>query len=109
MRNGILLIHGIQRTEEDRPDAPALDRIVEATREAAPSVVIVAVALALALLPFAVRGNVAGMEILRPLALAVIGGLVTSMLVTLIILPALYARFVTPRLVAGARTGGGAE
>jgi Cu/Ag efflux pump CusA len=44
------------------------------------------------LLPFTVRGDVAGMELLRPIALVVLGGLVTCTLVTLFLLPALYVR-----------------
>ena len=44
-------------------------------------------------LPFAVVGDVAGMEVLRPLALVVIGGMVTTVLVTLVLLPALHLRW----------------
>lgn len=52
-----------------------------------------AVGLALLSLPFAVVGDVAGMEVLRPLALVVLGGMVTTVLVTLVLLPAAYLRW----------------
>lgn len=52
-----------------------------------------AVGLALLALPFAVVGDIAGMEVVRPLALVVLGGMVTTLLVTLVLLPAAYLRW----------------
>jgi Cu/Ag efflux pump CusA len=46
------------------------------------------------MLPFAVSGGVAGAEILHPMAVVVLGGLVTATLLTLFVIPALYVRFV---------------
>ena len=43
--------------------------------------------------PFAIMGDIAGLEIAHPLAVVVLGGVVTSTLGTLFVLPALYARF----------------
>jgi len=47
----------------------------------------------------------AGAEVQRPLAVVVIGGVITSTLLTLIVLPTLYRRFVSP--AATASNGGG--
>lgn len=47
---------------------------------------------ALGLAPLVVAGG-AGKEILQPLSIVVLGGLVTSTALTLLVLPALYARF----------------
>ena len=47
----------------------------------------------LAVLPFALLGDRAGLEILQPIALVMLGGLVTSTLLTLFVVPALYLRF----------------
>jgi Cu/Ag efflux pump CusA len=44
-------------------------------------------------LPFAYLGDAAGLEIAYPLAVVVLGGIVTSTLGLLLVLPALYARF----------------
>jgi cobalt-zinc-cadmium resistance protein CzcA len=44
----------------------------------------------------------AGAEVQKPLATVVIGGLVTSMLLTLLVLPALYRWFAPPRPAAEA-------
>jgi len=49
-------------------------------------------ATAVALAPFALLGDRAGYEIVHPLAVAVLGGLVTSALASLLLLPVLYAR-----------------
>ncbi|MCP2241920.1 efflux RND transporter permease subunit [Lentzea aerocolonigenes] len=49
-------------------------------------------ATALALVPLIVWGAVAGLEIVAPLALIVLGGLVTTAVVNLLVLPALYPR-----------------
>ena len=50
-------------------------------------------ATALFFLPLIFAGEQAGTEILRPMAIVVVGGLVTSTLLNLFVLPALYLRF----------------
>ena len=45
---------------------------------------------AVAFVPFVALGNVAGLEIARPMAIFVLGGLVTSTLISLFVLPKLY-------------------
>jgi Cu/Ag efflux pump CusA len=56
-------------------------------------IVITALATGAALLPLAVAGNTAGGEILRPMAVVILGGLVTTTLLNLFIMPSLYLRF----------------
>jgi Cu/Ag efflux pump CusA len=51
-----------------------------------------ATAVALALLPVLVTGTIAGQEVVHPIAVIVLGGLVTSTLVTLFVVPAAYLR-----------------
>ena len=50
-------------------------------------------ATAVAFLPFLVLGDRAGLEIVHPMAVVVLGGLVTSTLLSLFVVPALYLRF----------------
>ena len=45
------------------------------------------------MLPFAIFGDVAGLEIAAPIAVVMLGGVVTSTLAILFVLPALYLRF----------------
>jgi Cu/Ag efflux pump CusA len=47
----------------------------------------------LALLPILVRGNVPGQEIEYPMAAVIVGGLLTSSVLNLFFLPALFSRF----------------
>jgi hypothetical protein len=51
------------------------------------------VATALALLPIVVRGPVAGLEFVHPAAVVILGGLVSTALLTMVVLPSLYLRF----------------
>ncbi|WP_052434129.1 efflux RND transporter permease subunit [Streptacidiphilus melanogenes] len=59
-----------------------------AAREASFPVVASAVGLILMVVPFTVRGDVAGLELIRPLSFVLIGGAVTATVVTLFLLPA---------------------
>ena len=54
---------------------------------------ITVLATGLALLPFVLFGNIPGHEIVRPIAIAMIGGLVTSTWLNLFAMPILYLRF----------------
>jgi Cu/Ag efflux pump CusA len=56
-------------------------------------ILIAAAATAAAVLPFVFLGNRPGFEIGRPMAVVMLGGLVTTSLLTLFVLPALYLRF----------------
>jgi Cu/Ag efflux pump CusA len=67
-------------------------------REQFVPVVVSATAVGLAVLPFALLGSIAGLEIAHPMAVVILGGVVTSTIVTLVMTPALYQRF-------GAATG----
>jgi hypothetical protein len=63
-------------------------------------------AAGLALVPMAVQRGAAGLEIVGPMAVIVLGGLVTTALLNLFILPAMYLRFAArPRPAAPAVDG----
>ncbi|KRT62250.1 MAG: acriflavin resistance protein [Chloroflexi bacterium CSP1-4] len=92
-RNGILLLNHYQRLERHggEPFGPQL--IVRGARERLSSVVMTALATGLAVVPLLVLGDLPGYEIVRPMAVVIVGGLVTSTLVSLFILPVAYLRF----------------
>jgi Cu/Ag efflux pump CusA len=48
---------------------------------------------ALALLPLVIKGNIPGHEIEYPMAVIILGGLITSTLLNLFLMPALYLRY----------------
>jgi Cu/Ag efflux pump CusA len=86
---------------EDRRTETGESLASEGAAERLPAVLASAITTALVVLPFVVLGNVAGLEILHPAAVVILGSLFTSALVTLIIIPPLYARLsqrmVTPK------------
>jgi CzcA family heavy metal efflux pump len=90
-RNAVLLVSGYQRAEEG--EARGLDLVLRVTRQRVGPVLLTAFTLAAALIPLLALGNTAGLEVLRPLAAVVLGGLVTSTLLSLFVIPALYLRF----------------
>ncbi|MGQ0668672.1 MAG: efflux RND transporter permease subunit [Actinomycetota bacterium] len=91
-RNGVLLIRRYQQLEH-REGQPFGDELVlRGTRERLAPILTTAVATALALAPFVFAGDVAGLEIARPMAIVMSGGLVTSTLLALLVVPSLYLR-----------------
>ena len=62
-------------------------------RRPATPILMSAGAIGLALLPLVVLGGIPGLEIVHPMAVVILGGLVTSTLFSLVIVPALYLLF----------------
>ena len=60
-------------------------------------ILMTALATALALVPLVIFGNRPGQEIENPMAIVILGGLATSTLMNLFVVPALYLRFGNPR------------
>jgi Cu/Ag efflux pump CusA len=92
-RNGILLISHYQHLEryEGETFGPAL--VLRGSRDRLSPILMTTLATALALLPLVVLGDIPGHEIEHPTAVVIIGGLVTSTLLNLFIVPVLYLRF----------------
>jgi Cu/Ag efflux pump CusA len=91
-RNGILLIdhfHHLERAE-GVPFGPEL--VIRGARERLAPILMTALATGLALVPLAISGDIAGAEIGYPMALVILGGLVTSTLLNLFVVPALCVR-----------------
>ncbi|WP_282069255.1 CusA/CzcA family heavy metal efflux RND transporter [Olleya namhaensis] len=87
--NGIVLIEHF-KTLKAEGFSNINQRIKKGTTERLRPVLLTAAAAALGFLPMAISTN-AGAEVQRPLATVVIGGLVTATLLTLVVLPVLYA------------------
>lgn len=92
VRNGIMLIKDFQTAEELQADSDSI-LIWRVTGERLPSIVATAITTGLVALPFVAFGNVAGLEIVHPAGVAMLGGLVTSTILTLLVTPALYPHF----------------
>ena len=70
------------------------DTVYDWARECSSSLIISAVAIAALALPVVVLGPRAGLEILHPLALVLLGGLVSSLVVALFVVPSAYLHLV---------------
>ena len=87
-RNGMLLM---SRYEALRSDGMALtDRIVRGSSERLNAILMTALTSALALLPLALRGHLPGNELQAPIAVVILGGLVSSTVLNLFVVPCLY-------------------
>ncbi len=95
-RNGIMLVSHYRhlRVEEGLPAGPEL--ALRGAEERLAPILMTALATALALLPIALGGNKPGHEIEHPMAIVILGGLVTSTLLNLFLMPTLYLRWARP-------------
>jgi Cu/Ag efflux pump CusA len=93
VRNGIVLVNHFQQLEQQEGETFGPELVLRGARERLGPVLMTAFTTGLALLPVIFAGNIAGTEIIQPMAIVILGGLVTSTLLTLFILPALYLRF----------------
>ncbi|MBE9168572.1 efflux RND transporter permease subunit [Pleurocapsales cyanobacterium LEGE 06147] len=89
-RNGLLLVDNYNNKLARR--MPLRQVIFEGSMERLVAILMTALTSALGMIPL-VLGTGAGKEILQPLAVVVLGGLFTSTALTLLVLPALYAKF----------------
>ena len=108
-RNGILLINHCQHLERDEgePFGPAL--VIRGARERLSPILMTSLATGLALVPLVILGPRPGHEIDYPLAIVILGGLGTSTLLTLLVVPPLYLRFARPVRSGHSHPGGLAE
>ena len=92
-RNGIIMINHFQHLERHEGEAFGLDLVLRGAGERLRPILMTTGAAGLAILPLIIFGNLPGHEIEYPMAVVIMGGLVTSTLLNLFIVPALYLRF----------------
>jgi nickel/cobalt tolerance cation efflux system protein len=90
VRNGLLLVDNYN--SKFARGMRLKDTIVKGSLERINAILMTALTSALGMLPLAIASG-AGNEILQPLAIVVLGGLITSTTLTLLVIPALYAKF----------------
>jgi CzcA family heavy metal efflux pump len=89
-RNGIMLISHYQHLEEHEGETFGLELVKRGARERISPIMMTALTAGLALVPLVIAGNTPGHEIEHPMAIVIVGGLITSTLVNLFIVPSLY-------------------
>ena len=92
-RNGIMMISHFQHLERFEGEAFGLGLVLRGAKERLSPILMTTGATGLAIVPLVIFGNLPGHEIEYPMAVVILGGLVTSTLLNLFIVPALYLRF----------------
>ena len=92
-RNGIMLISHFQHLEEEEGETFGPGLVLRGAKERLSPILMTALATALAIVPLVYAGSIPGNEIEHPMAVVILGGIVTSTLLNLFIVPSLYLRF----------------
>lgn len=92
--NGVVMLSGYQQLQAG--GMSVVDAVRQGSMQRLRTVLMTALLAMLGLLPMALSHEI-GAETQRPLAIVVIGGLVTATLLTLVVLPALYVAWFRPR------------
>ena len=94
-RNGILMINHFQHLEHVEGVRFGPELVLRGARERLSPILMTSLATGLALVPLVVAGQIPGHEIEHPLAVVILGGLATSTVLNLFVVPSLYLRFAT--------------
>ncbi len=93
IRNSIMLVSHYQYLVEEDGLPWNLDTVMKGAQERLPSILMTALVTALAMLPIAVDSDNPGREIMGPMAAIIIGGLASSTILNLLIMPAIMLKF----------------
>ena len=92
-RNGIMLISHYRHLEQEEGVPFGRDLVTRGAEERLSPILMTALVTSLALVPIVLGGDRSGHEIEHPMAVVILGGLVTSTALNLFLLPAIYLRF----------------
>jgi len=87
-RNGILLISRYQDLEKEGEKGDSL--ILKGTLDRLNPIIMTALTTAMALIPLALKGGEPGNEIQSPMAVVILGGLLTATVLNLLVIPSVY-------------------
>ncbi|MCB4811620.1 efflux RND transporter permease subunit [Methylovorus menthalis] len=93
LRNAIMLVSHYQHLVDKENMVWGLETAIRGASERLPSILMTALVTALGLLPLAAGSGQPGREIEGPMATIIVGGLVTSTLLNLLILPTIMLHF----------------
>ena len=105
-RNGILMVSHFQHLERVEGVSFGPSLVLRGAQERLAPILMTASATGFALVPLVMAGTVPGNEIEHPLAVTILGGLLTATLLNLFVLPSLYLAFAKPRKERGANPTG---
>jgi len=93
LRNAIMLVSHYQYMVKEEGAEWNLDTAIRGAQERLPSILITALVTALAMLPIAMNSDSPGREIMGPMASIIIGGLISSTILNLLVLPSVMLRY----------------
>jgi CzcA family heavy metal efflux pump len=93
LRNSIMMVSHFQHLVDEENCTWNLETCIRGATERLPSVLMTALVTALGLLPLAIGSGQPGREIEGPMATIIVGGLITSTILNLLILPAIMLHF----------------
>ena len=93
VRNSIMLLSHYRYLVEVKGNYWNLETAIQGAQERLPSILMTALVTALAMLPIAFNSDNPGREIMGPMAAIIVGGLVSSTVLNLMLLPAMLLKF----------------
>ncbi len=104
VRNGIMLVSHVRHLQEHEGVADFAEAVRRGSMERLSPILMTALAAGLALIPLALRGDEPGTEVLTPMAIVILFGLLSSTFLNMLVVPSLYLRFGRPRPAVSAAT-----
>jgi Cu/Ag efflux pump CusA len=95
-RNGIMMVSHIRHLQRFEGVSDFREAVRRGAMERLAPILMTALAAGLALIPLAVSAEKPGNEILRPMAIVILFGLLSSTLLNMAVVPALFVRFGKP-------------
>jgi Cu/Ag efflux pump CusA len=93
VRNAVALVGQLQQLERSPEAGVGAELAARAAGERFLPVLITGLAVALAMVPIVIAGSIPGLEVVQPMAIVILGGVISTTLLCLFLLPAIYLRF----------------
>lgn len=93
LRNSIMLVSHFHYLVVEKGEQWNTETAIRGAQERLPSILITALVTALAMLPIAMNSDSPGREIMGPMASIIIGGLISSTILNLLVLPSIMLRY----------------
>jgi Cu/Ag efflux pump CusA len=95
-RNGIMLVSHVRHLQKHEGVTDFNEAVRRGSMERLAPILMTALAAGLALIPLALKANEPGTEILAPMAVVILCGLLSSTLLNMLVVPALFVRYGRP-------------
>ena len=93
VRNSIMLVSHYDHLVRVEGSPWTMETLLRGARERLPAILMTALVTALAMLPLTIDSDNPGREIMGPMAAIIVGGLISSTLLNLLVMPALLQRY----------------